>query len=91
MEKIKNLTLYEEEDYYEGVRRQELYNTGDENDIKIYFSVGNLSECPEDAIIGRDLFDANDYVNVLRQGIKLAKLGYDDVFVTVVKEEKEEE
>jgi hypothetical protein len=88
MEKIKNLTLYEKESYYEGVYKQQLCNTNEENDISIYFSVSNLSECPEDAIIGRDLFDASDYVQTLRQGIKLAKLGYDDVSVITIKEEE---
>lgn len=46
---------------------------------KRLFQVSNLNECPEDAIIGRDLFDASDYINAVRFGIELAKNGYDDI------------
>ena len=49
------------------------------------FSVSNLDECPEDATIGRDLFAANDYLDAVQFGMKLAKQGYDDIEV----EEKE--
>lgn len=43
------------------------------------FSVYNLCECPEDAIIGRDLFDAQDYINAVKFGMKLAQNGYNDI------------
>lgn len=43
------------------------------------FSVSNLCECPEDAIIGRDLFDAEDYIRAVKFGIELAQKGYDDI------------
>ena len=70
----KILRLYVEEDYYDGityelVRDEETY----------LFSVCNLNECPEDAMIGRDLFDAGDYLKAIRYGIELAKQGYDEV------------
>ena len=45
------------------------------------FSVYNLSECPEDAIIGRDLFDGSDWVEAVRYGMELAKQGYDGIEV----------
>lgn len=48
----------------------------------VEFSVCNLDECPEDAIIGRDLFIAEDYINTLRLGIWLASKGYTDIEVT---------
>ena len=70
----KFLKLYVEEDRYVGVCHQ---NVSDELETK--FSVSNLSECPEDAIIGRDLFDASDYLRAVKYGIALAKQGYDDV------------
>ena len=80
MGNVKLLKLYEEEREYEGIAYQELSNPDEETDgIRVRFSVGNLSECPEDAIIGRDLFDASDYLHALKVGIKLAKAGYDDV------------
>lgn len=33
---------------------------------KEYFSVGPLSECPEDAIIGRDLISSDDIASFLK-------------------------
>lgn len=66
-------------------RSQNIINK--ENDI--YFGVCNLNECPEDAIIGRDLFDVNDYINVLNKGIELAKKGYTSVEIGKYEEEEE--
>lgn len=43
------------------------------------FSAWNLNECPEDAVIGRDLFDEKDFIKAVRLGMELAKQGYDDV------------
>lgn len=70
------LTLYqrEEDDY---ITYQCLKN----EDGKTIFSVCNLSETPEDAIIGRDLFSAGDYLDAVRLGIKLANFGYTDVVI----------
>ena len=42
------------------------------------FSVLNLNECTEDAVIGRDLFDEQDFINAVKLGIKLAQEGYTD-------------
>lgn len=55
------------------------------NDFGIDFNVYNLSECPEDAIIGRDLFDAEDYIEALKKGIELAQMGYTNIEYSVVK------
>ena len=77
------LDLIVEEDDYGYERYQELSNK--ENNI--YFCVCNLNECPEDAIIGRDLFDAGNYVDALNKGIELAKKGYDYVYMREIKEE----
>lgn len=49
------------------------------DELGVRFSVYNLDECPEDAIIGRELFDASDYLRAVRYGIELAKQGYDSV------------
>ena len=54
----------------------------DENGNEI-FSVWDLTDCPEDAIIGRNLFDADDYVRTLKRGMELAKRGYDNIVVLV--------
>lgn len=70
------LKVFEEIDEYEDeVRYQEISNK--DNDIS--FSVHNMDFCPEDAIISRDLFSADDYIKVLNKGIELAKKGYDKV------------
>lgn len=71
----KLLTLYEESDEC-GVNAQEVY---DKENGKSLFWCNNLSECPEDAIIGRDLFDAGDFIGAVELGMKLAKEGYDDI------------
>lgn len=85
IEKILKLDVHVGEDIYEGIYRESIHD----NDNDIYFSVNNLSECPEDAIIGRDLFDSNDYIRALNKGIELANKGY--TRVEFGKEIKEEE
>lgn len=60
-----------------------------ENNIK--FDVHNLWDCPEDAIIGRDLFTVYDYVEALNKGIELAqKKGYTSVEIGTYEEEEGE-
>ena len=53
----------------------------DQNDSMV-FSAWNLNECPEDAVIGRDLFDELDFIKAVKLGISLAQQGYDDVDFT---------
>ena len=60
-------------------RRQEVWS--DNRDEKVSFSVYDMSECPEDAIIGRDLFDAHDFIKAVKLGFKIAKRGYDKIRV----------
>lgn len=70
----KILMLYVESDKYDGVYYQRV-----KDEIGTCFAVSNLDACPEDAIIGRDLFDAYDYLEAVRYGMNLAKQGYDEV------------
>ena len=70
----KILWLYVKEDYYDGITYESV-----RDETKYLFNVSNLNKCPEDAIIGRDLFDADDYLKAVRYGIELAKQGYDEV------------
>lgn len=37
--------------------------------------IRDLSECPEDAHIGRDLIDGNDIIEYIKMGYEAAKLG----------------
>lgn len=45
----------------------------------LLFDVYNMTDCPEDATISRDLFSASQYLRAVRYGIELAKKGYDEV------------
>lgn len=53
----------------------------DQSDSMV-FSAWNLNACPEDAVIGRDLFDELDFIKAVKLGISLAQQGYDDVDFT---------
>lgn len=79
------LDYSESKDDYEDVRGQELYNEIE----KIDFSVYNLADCPEDAIIGRDLFTADNYIDALHKGMELAKKGYTDIEINEIESEEE--
>ncbi len=72
-EKVKVLALVDEEGDW-GMCRQEVYD-GERQ----LFRVHDLTDCPEDAIIGRDLFDAYDWLRAVRYGMELAKQGYTSV------------
>ena len=72
------------EDRYEGELRHEII---DKNNDDVLFSCYNLNECPEDAIIGRDLFDGYNYINALKLGMKLAEEGYTEIELEINREE----
>ncbi len=71
-----------EEDFY---TQYQSLTCSDEPNVK--YSVYNLCECPEDAIIDRDLFSADQYIATLNLGIKLAKKGYTKVVAEYLNEE----
>lgn len=48
------------------------------------FAVWDLTQCPEDATICRDLFNIFNYEDALNTGIKIAKMGYDRVVLKKV-------
>ena len=75
-ESIKVFKLDAPEDYDYYYKYQEVTDT---DTGKTVFSVHNLADCPEDAIIGRSLFDAHDWLGVVKYGIWLAQQGYTDV------------
>lgn len=78
MEKILKLDVYYTEDMDSwGDGSQTIVD--EENDIN--FNVYNLMDCPEDAIIGRGLFNSDDYIRALNKGIELANKGYRKVVV----------
>lgn len=69
-EKLLTVNIYEDSDGY-AIHSQQIRDK--EHDIS--FKVYSLNEYPEDAIIGRDLFDADDYIRALNKGIALANQG----------------
>lgn len=60
-------------------RRQEVWSAN--KDENVWFCVKDLNDTPEDAIIGRDLFDAIDFIEAVKLGFRIAKLGYDGIEV----------
>jgi hypothetical protein len=53
---------------------QEVYINGES-----VFTVFNLSCSDDEAIIGQGLFDATDYIDAIKYGMKLSKMGYTDI------------
>ena len=72
---IKNLLIIHIEEDYKATREY-LYDLDSEKQI---FSVSDLWECPEDAIIGRDLIDAEGIIDFIELGMKYAKEGYSEI------------
>lgn len=62
-----------------------------DTDGRCVFCVYNLNECPEDAIIRRSLFTADDYINAVKYGVQLAQQGYTDVEIDEVRTVSAEE
>lgn len=50
---------------------------------KQVFDAWDLSECPEDATLYRDMFNGEDYISALKQGMAIAQHGYDSIEVIV--------
>ena len=59
-------------------------------DEGVSFSVSDLSECPEDACIGRDLFDAHDFIKTLKLGMELANKGFTEIELEQLEDWKSE-
>ena len=85
MDKTLNLTVYWEPDteYGDNVPRYQRI----ERDGKSIYRVCNLTDCPEDAIIARDLVAAEDIIDWIKYGMNLAAEGYNDIIVDYKPEE----
>lgn len=73
---IKTLIVFEQGPAIDEPEHQEVWDP-DKNSC--LFSVGNLWECPEDAIIERALHDSDDAKDLIEYGIQYAKEGYDSI------------
>lgn len=60
-------------------RRQEVWSENRDEDV--WFCAKDLNETPEDAVIGRDLFDARDFIDAVKLGFRIAQLGYERIEV----------
>lgn len=81
------LTVKQVYDNYEGLCSQRVIN--DKNDT--LFRVYNMCHCPEDATISRDLFDATDFIDAIKLGMKLYSMGYNEIIYNVESEESDDE
>ena len=79
----KDLIVRQTYDFYDGIVGQDIIMDNEE-----VFSVYNLNECPEDAIISRDLFNAWDFIKTIELGMKLAKEGYTKLNITTAESEE---
>lgn len=66
------------EDFYGGYckdrHEQHVYT---DNNKEVYCVYDLSIDCPEDAIIDRDLIDVYDWLDIINYGIQLGKQGYD--------------
>ena len=84
MSKVKQFLLDAPEDYdYYYYRHHEVT---DPETGKEVFNAYNLADCPEDAIIGRSIFDAYDWLGAVKYGMELAAQGYTDVALKEVQD-----
>ena len=56
----------------------------DHDNFKGKFLACNMDDCPEDAILDRDLFNAYDYLEAVKFGMELARKGYTDIELTEI-------
>ena len=76
---IYPIVIEEDYDSYLGITHsQNMYS----KDRKMGYYVQNLTDCPEDAIIGRDLVSAEEIINYIKFGMKLAQEGYTKIQVS---------
>lgn len=81
MGKPYKVRFYHEEDNYGHEYCHEIQNVTEDPDATMYFRAYDMCEYPEDATLNRDLFNGDDYIEVIELGMLLANLGYDSIEV----------
>lgn len=83
---VKRLTIhqYVDDDYYSHSEKVT------DEDSKELYHVWDLTDCPEDAIIGRKLFSARSWVDAVEYGMSLAEQGFTSIEVETIEEEEED-
>lgn len=71
---------------YDGNEIHDLF-INDKEDL----SIRSLSECPEDAIIGRDLIDGNQIIDYIQMGYDAAKRGEELEIEETTNEEEDDD
>ena len=85
MSKLDFYVYEEDDDYDDIIQFQELIEVRDNyGSTRTIYSVCNLTQCPEDAIIGRSLVSAEEVIDYIKYGMRLAAQGYteDDISVS---------
>lgn len=85
---IKKYVCYWEEDSEWGGDYHRYEELVDKDTDKTVYSVCNLTDCPEDAIILRSLVSAEEILKYIRIGMDLCANGYGDVELEYVKLDK---
>lgn len=83
---VKHLTIHKINDDYGDLHREVV--TDDDGGKELYY-VCNLCDCPEDAVIWRDLVSASEWIQAVRYGIGLAEQGFTSIEVSTVEEKDE--
>ena len=87
-DKMYPIVIEENYDDYLGlIHSQNMYS----KDRTMGYYVRNLTDCPEDAIINRDLVSAEEIINYIKFGMKLAQEGCTNIeveYINVVEEEE---
>ena len=68
----------QEDRFREGIEAEHI---SCEQEPAVEYWVHNLWDCPEDACIWRDLVSADEWLDAVRLGMKLAQKGYDNIIV----------
>lgn len=79
------LQLHESVNEYGVPHYQNIFDMQEEENL---FSVCDLCECPEDAMIVRDLFSADEYIEAVKLGMEIAQNGYTDIEVETITDQE---
>lgn len=85
--KLFKLRFSETINGFDDIVSHHVWSLPNDDDININFYVHDLVFDPEDARIGRDLFDGQDYLQALMTGFRIADAGYTGIHIEEVDED----
>lgn len=90
MSKLDFYIYEKDDDYNDIIQSQELIEVRDNHiGTRTIYSVYNLTDCPEDAIIDRSLVSAEKIIDYIKYGMRLAAQGYTEDDISVSYESRE--